>query len=355
MVYQFIGEDDSQSRMKEVTNPYQGIPAAEPPPDLRSHPPLAATAREQPRPDPALRAAAFPKPDLAKVKLAKAASPKALHLTRPLIPKSPPRRPQRKVRQDTRIERRTDVPAGFVRTRTRHFEVYAEDYAASEKFLALLENLHGNLMLDLAAFSPWTEDYRVMVFLFKNQDTYREVTGRPAWSGGASSVRKRKIYLYMSEELPGIMAHELCHIYFDSFFLSGKPNPLWLSEGMATLVQIERGLAPPSWLHDNLVLLKNQGGYTMEDLMRVTSTTGAEDANVRLWYAQAYTTVRFLIRTQYKSSFYNFSRYLREGKTGAEALYRAYGMPFTSLKALEYAWRYDLTTHALPQLQAPPR
>jgi len=35
-----------------------------------------------------------------------------------------------------------------------------------------------------------------------------------------------------------------------------------------------------------------------------------------------------------------------------ESLYRAYGMPYNRLKALEYAWRYEITTNRLSRLQA---
>lgn len=202
-------------------------------------------------------------------------------------------------------------------------------------------------MLDLAAFSPWAADERVSIYYFRSQKTYRHVTGRPSWSGGASSVRRRRIYVYQSDELVGILAHELCHIYFDSFFSDRRGSPLWLSEGMATLVQTERGLAAPNWLKENLEKLQRGGGYALNDLIRVENTSTADDEQIRLWYTQAYSVVRFLIRAQYKSSFYRFCTHLRDGAQVADALYRAYGMPFNRVKALEYAWRYDLQNRKL--------
>lgn len=233
------------------------------------------------------------------------------------------------------------APKGFTKTQTRHFNIYAEGKPPSLEFQETVENIQANLMLDLAAFSPWAREERVSIFLFRDQESYRKVTGRPAWSGGASSVKRRKVYLYESEELVGILAHELTHIYFDSFFLGGVTNPLWLSEGMATLVQTERGLAAPNWLKHNLDVLRRGGGYGLEDLTKVENTSGAQDDEIRLWYTQSYSVVRFLIRNQYKSSFYKFCKNIRDGAPMKEALYRAYGMPFNSVKSLEYAWRYD--------------
>jgi hypothetical protein len=244
------------------------------------------------------------------------------------------------------------VPEGFQKSVTRHFNVYAEQYEASDRFLELIENLHGNLMLDLAPFSPWASDQKVSIFLFKSQEAYRRVTGRPPWSGGASSVPKRKVYVYESEELPGILAHELTHIYFDGFFLEGTTDPLWLSEGMATLLQVERGLSAPNWLRENLTMIEGGGGFPFDAFMEVTKTSGWSDDKVRLWYAQAYSVVRYLIRTQYRSSFYKFASYIRDGRPVPEALYRAYGAPYTRIRALEIAWRHEVSRGALDKLPA---
>ena len=176
------------------------------------------------------------------------------------------------------------------------------------------------------------------------REALRRLTGRPEWSGGAASLGERKIYVYRSDEAFGILAHELTHIYFDSFFPPSNPSPLWLSEGVATYVQSERGLSTPNWLDQNLKLLEGGSGFKLADLVRIENMQEADEDNVRLWYAQAYSVVRFLMKLKAGDSFYVFCKELRDGKPANQALYRAYGMPYNRLSSLEYAWRYDLKT-----------
>jgi hypothetical protein len=377
MVYQYLGEEENGPGMKQLPNPFKGKQTmAQQAPIPETQVPQAPIPPEQTitaQPPPLQELPSHPLPQAAQKLIAQAQTPLSpppsmeplpgppdprTDFLKPLVPKLPQRpaqpvaKPQPLRREAQTVQKDPAIPPGFFKTQTGHFNIYAEGAPAAPDTIKLIENLHGNLMLDLADFSPWARDEKVSLFLFKSQETYRKVTGRPAWSGGASSVPKRKVYLYESEELPGILAHELCHIYYDGFFLGAKPNPLWLSEGMATLIQVERGLAAPNWLRENLEVIKSDGGFTITDLMRVKSTSGSSDENVRLWYSQSYSLVRFLIRSQYKSSFFNFSRHLRDGKPPAEALYRAYGMPYTNLKALEYAWRYDLATNAISSLRS---
>ncbi len=242
------------------------------------------------------------------------------------------------------------VPQGFTAAQTKHFAIYQEGGLITENLEENLEALHGNIMLDLIAFSPWTRDEKVLIYFLKTQSAYRKITGRPSWSAGASSLSRRIIYLYESEEAFGILAHELCHVYFDSFFNAGKSNPLWLSEGMATLVQSERGMSPPNWLQPNMQKLAYGAGFSLSDLMRVEDTAAADDPTVRLWYTQAYSVTRFLSRLKTADSFYNFAKMLRDGKSVHESLFRSYGMPFNRISALEHAWRYDLKTRGLTSL-----
>lgn len=351
MLYQFIREEERQEmqKIRWVSKQYPQPQAASPAPSPDEER-IPADKLFPQRPDDEVLTSPVPSGQ-AEAKLARI--PSSVKAPAPLPPKLPERpapepAPEPKPAPAPREPaEQAPTPHGFVKTNTAHFTVFAEEKPASLEFLETLESLHANLMLDLAAFSPWARDERVTLYLFRSQEGYRRVTGRPAWSGGASAVKRRKIYVYESEELVGIVAHELTHIYFDSFFLTARGNPLWLSEGMATLVQTERGLAAPNWLRSNLGLIKRGGGYALADFMRVEDTSNASDEEIRLWYSQAYSVVRFLIRSQYRSSFYKFCKSLRDGANFDDSLYRAYGMPFNRAKALEYAWRYDLRSGKL--------
>jgi hypothetical protein len=387
MVYQYLGEDEKEAAMRPVVNPYpaagETIALAPTPDENPAEPPdrslVAAVGSPAVLPPSVPPRVAAPAPpgraasvDPARNVLPPAGAvgpaPPAEHGETPSVsaeaPPSAPAPAPRAARSPaakgalrrSRLEDRSlplpdpPIPQGFQKSVTRHFNVYAEEYEASDRFLELIENLHGNLMLDLAPFSPWASDQKVSIFLFKSQEAYRRVTGRPPWSGGASSVPKRKVYVYESEELPGILAHELTHIYFDGFFLGGSTDPLWLSEGMATLLQVERGLSAPNWLRENLAKLEGGEGLPFETFMDVSTTSGWSDDKVRLWYAEAYSVVRYLIRTQYRSSFYKFASYIRDGRPVPEALYRAYGAPYTRVRALEIAWRHEVSRSSLDRL-----
>ncbi|MCG2724630.1 MAG: hypothetical protein L6420_00005 [Elusimicrobia bacterium] len=235
------------------------------------------------------------------------------------------------------------VPHGFSMTETRHFVMYEEGEKVSEKIANALEHLHGNIMLDLISFSPWTREKKVFLFFCASQETYQRLTGRPAWSGGTASLKERKIFVYKNPGTFGIIAHELTHIYFDSFF-SKKPNPLWLSEGMAVYIQVERGASVPLWLSANLKMISRGAGFKLTDLMRIEKLEEADEESVRLWYAQSYSLVRFLMKMKAGESFYRFCGMIKDGNPIHKALYRSYGMPYNKISALEYAWRYDVKT-----------
>ncbi len=340
-MYQYVSEDMSAlKRFKIVSNPFSS--------NRPSHPPvLKHTAPPTPPPDPRnYTVASSTRPVSGQGSLAlvtntgghvKDVAPTAM---------MPVHSQQDKTRIVTTGEEGDypDAPGGFARKVTRHFVLYEEGAAVSDELENQLESLHGNIMLDLVAFSPWTREKKVFIYYSSSPETYRKLTGRPSWSGGAASLSERKIYVYKSDEAFGILAHELTHIYFDSFFPSTNPSPLWLSEGVATYIQAERGFSTPNWLALNLKLLEGGSGFKLGDLVRIENLQGADEDNVRLWYAQAYSVVRFLMKLKAGDAFYVFCKGIRDGRPPAQSLYQAYGMPYNKLSSLEYAWRYDLKT-----------
>ena len=338
-MYQYMDEDmSSLKRFKIGKNPFSD--RTEPRPTLNKYPIPAPFVPQQPQgtaPQPGQ-----PVQPLSSLNLVKAGDVKDVVST-PLIPEHSAGE-NAGVAADEKEGSYPKPPAGFAMEVTRHFVIYEEGAEVSEELSGTLESLHGNIMLDLVAFSPWTREKKVYIYYSQSGETYRRLTGRPTWSGGAASLGERKIYVYKSDEAFGILAHELTHIYFDSFFPASNPSPLWLSEGIATYIQSERGFSTPNWLQLNLKLLEGGSGFKLNDLVRIENMHGADEDNVRLWYAQSYSVVRFLMKLKAGNAFYIFCKNLREGSPAHRALYQAYGMPYNKLTSLEYAWRYDLKT-----------
>jgi hypothetical protein len=312
-MYQYMYEDlNLVPVMPVIKNPFSGVPPAE------------RVVRKTAAPAP------YPPPPRASLRV-KSASGMLLPLSGGL---------------DTIAAGGADVqqaPQGFAMRETPHFVIYEEGAEVSKELSDTVERLHGDIMLDLVAFSPWTRDRKVLIYFAGSQSTYQRLTDRPAWSGGASSLSERKIYLFKSEEALGILTHELTHIYFDSFF-SPENSPLWLSEGIATYIQSERGNSAPGWLKHNLDLLEKGGGSRLNDHILIETLTDADGDDVRIWYAQSYSIVRFLMKMKAGEAFYLFCKHLREGMPAHRALYQAYGMPYNKMSALEYSWRYDMKT-----------
>ncbi len=61
-----------------------------------------------------------------------------------------------------------------------------------------------------------------------------------------------------------------------------------------------------------------------------------------LWYTQAYSLVDYLLNRRTRDEFYQFCNELKKKTPLHQALYKAYGMPFTKVSVLQNVWLHDV-------------
>ncbi|HMX42862.1 MAG TPA: hypothetical protein PKB12_04005 [Elusimicrobiota bacterium] len=225
-------------------------------------------------------------------------------------------------------------------TSSTHFRLHHEDPFVPAGILNDLEGLHAKLLLDLGVFSPWAYSERIDVYLYKNAESYAEHAHMPAWSAAHIDFQNRKIYGYPSAELKRTLAHEMGHLFFMQYFVAQSATPpLWLNEGVAMLMEWDYGGDGDAGQRDRF-LMKNRPP-ALTDFFKTTYQGAGNDQGraVSLWYAQAGSVTRFLMRRFSKDQFVRFCAALREGKSVDEALPLAYGLAVSDAAALDRLWR----------------
>jgi hypothetical protein len=127
--------------------------------------------------------------------------------------------------------------------RSTHFVLHYEDQMAPGGVLNTLEGLHAKLLLDLGVFSPWAYQESIQVYLYRDGKSYAEHTGMNPWTIAHINVQKKIIYGHSDSDFQRVLAHELGHLFFSQYFLAkSTAPPLWLNEGVATLMEWQYGL-----------------------------------------------------------------------------------------------------------------
>ncbi len=235
-------------------------------------------------------------------------------------------------------------PPGFLTGETFNYLIYREKEAVGEKLKKVLDTIHGNLMLDLTPFTLVSKPNKILVMLFAQRDSYMNFTKRPPWSGAASDLKADTMYVLEGKSFYPLSVHELTHLYFDGYFLP-TISPLWLSEGMAVYMQIYATRQKPSWVDKSLNNVL-QGRYIpLETLVEMEDLSSLTTEQAEMWYSQAYSVVDYLLNERSRDEFYRFCNELKSGAPLHQALYRAYGMPFTKVSVLQNVWLHDLAKH----------
>jgi hypothetical protein len=222
-----------------------------------------------------------------------------------------------------------------------HFVVQYQSAYPPAGILNDLESLHVKLMLDLNDFVPWAQTEKVHVVLYKDAETYRRETGIRAWAGGHVVLAQRRVYTFESEDFRRVMAHELAHLFLEDFFARKNARPpSWLTEGIATLMERDYGVERSQRLHDAAYAdqMEPLAGFFAFDYHHQDRDAEA----MSLWYRQAYSVVRFLMRLS-SVQFFLFCSALRDGKTLDQSLALAYGVQVWDVPSLETLWRRSLT------------
>ena len=232
-------------------------------------------------------------------------------------------------------------PPGFSTADTFNYLIYREKNPVTPTIKTVLDNIHGNLMLDLTPFTIVIKPNKILVMLFGQKDSYMKYTKRPAWSGASSDLRADTMYVIESNSFYPLSVHELTHLYFDGYFLP-TISPLWLSEGMAVYMQITTTKEKPSWVDRSLRRILKGDYIPFEEMTETEDLSNYSTQQAELWYTQAYSVVAYLLQTRTRDEFYKLCNEIKEKTPLHQALYRAYGMPFNRISVLENVWRHDL-------------
>ena len=236
-------------------------------------------------------------------------------------------------------------PPGFMTADTFNYLIYRERQPVGDKIKTVLDTIHGNLMLDLTPFTLVAKPNKILVMLFDTKESYMSFTKRPAWSGAASDLRADTMYILEGPNFYPLSVHELTHLYFDGYFLPSI-SPLWLSEGMAVYMQIYVTKRKPSWLADGINRILEGKYIELENMTQMEDLSALSMEDAELWYTQAYTLIDYLLNKHSRDEFYRLCNELKAGTPLHQALYRAYGMPFTKVSVLQNVWLYDLMRQA---------
>ncbi|MBK8870400.1 MAG: hypothetical protein KBD85_00640 [Elusimicrobia bacterium] len=227
--------------------------------------------------------------------------------------------------------------------RSSHFVVRHEEPLAPAGVLNVLEGLHSKLLLDLGVFSPWAYHQPLTVYLYRDAESYHSRTGMAAYVKAHIRVQDKEVFGYMAPDFQRVMAHELGHLYFSQFFLAKSTHPpLWLNEGVATLMEWDYGLEGDRRALEHT--LRNKGTIPFADFLAYSyQQAGPHDGErVGDWYNQAQSVTRLLVRGHGPRPFYTFCDGLRNGRLLDESLCSAYGLAIPDTTALERLWTQKL-------------
>jgi tetratricopeptide (TPR) repeat protein len=230
-----------------------------------------------------------------------------------------------------RLERDAAAEADYHALGSSHFVIKVEGREDSEAARTVLNALEDAYRRVGARFAYYPLD-RLEVVLYPDQ-TFREVTGSPHWSGGIYDGRIKMPIGGLArgnDRLARTVRHEYAHAAIVT--LSKGKAPVWLNEGLAQVAEETEDAGRTNRLRmavadgDVLPLAALEGGFTRFDRDQAS-----------LAYSQAYFAAKYLL--EHKGS-YNVRRLLEAmatADTSDAAFKQALGMSYDEFERQLFA------------------
>ena len=234
-----------------------------------------------------------------------------------------------------------------------HFEIYHESSWSPNSVTLELERLYGKLRLNVSMFAPWMMKEKTRIYIYRNQETYLkgEFTP-PKWSKGLAYFSKKTIVVYDTGDtvkLRAVIAHELTHLYFESFYGEHiKYPPQWLNEGLAVMMEDLSYSVDSPW-SQGLKFVPKEKIMPLEDFFRLQLEQLDSDAEIGYWYLESFGAVSYLFRPHMRLQFKNFCDLLRKGEPLNSALWKVYRL--NGPAGMEAPWRQWLATYGTNENQ----
>ncbi|TRZ95982.1 hypothetical protein D4R78_02125 [bacterium] len=226
-------------------------------------------------------------------------------------------------------------------SKSTHFLVYYKNSPEDllNKLMDSAENYYNKIAdeLGFTRFNFWTWDARAKIYIYNDAQDYQKTTGEPAWSAGRATVKHKIIETFAGAQgfLDGVLPHEMAHIIFREFVgFDNYAIPLWLDEGVASYQEKLKFAHTKIYL---LGLMKSGEFMDLEKLSGFNPDSSQDNQAVKLFYAEAYSLVDYLIQEFGRDKFVLFCQNLRDLKNLQRAIVLTYS--FASMKDFGESWQ----------------
>lgn len=236
-----------------------------------------------------------------------------------------------------------------------HFNIYHEANWSPNSIALELERVYGKLRMNVSMFAPWMVKEKTKVYIYRTQKTY--LNGEfnpPRWSKGLAYFATKTVVVYDSGDMAKLratLAHELSHLYFESFYGEKLKNPpQWLNEGLAVMMEDASYAGEGPWA-SSLRYFPQDKIIPLTRYFNVRLDQVRADTDIGYWYMEAFGVASYLFTPRTRIQFKNFCTLLRDGGKLQPSLWKVYRIK--SLSVFDQSWRAWVQNYGTREQQGP--